>query len=536
MEVRDRRAAGEPPTAPPAGEMREDWDRRAREDHRLHIATGHAGSEEKFLESGERDLAELVLDGIRLEREASVVEIGCGVGRLLVPLARRVARVRGVDISPVMVETSRVYLASVPNVTATVTDGTLAGVEDASCDLVFSFIVFQHIPAVEPIRTYVEEAARVLKPGGIFRFQVDGRWWWGGGSHTPGTYEGVKFTPAQAKALLVRLPFTVVDEWGAEGHYHWITARKSGSSAAVETVLRDWDLSALESVLRRLGADGPDALARGIRKGTRSLRPALVGFAERQESVDSEAFVNAAFGALLGGEGDAAGRTYHTEILTHGFEDRLALLDTLSTSREFLDVVRPFVPQTPWFAAYEILDRLGSPQRMAGFFDLVDAVAGRLPDASDEAVNAAYRWVLGLAPDEAARAHQVALLKRRADGRRLLVRTLLAGRIEPTPPPREGTRLGYPGESMPGEARTARRVLTAGAGLDDAAFLSFAYRRVLGRVPDEEGSAFYLGKLASGELSRAGFLRELLWSAERRAAPLGVFGRARVFLAGLARR
>ena len=70
------RQAGASPTAAPPGAMRKDWDRRAREDHKLHIAAGHAGSEEQFLESGERDLGDLVLDGIRLRPEASALEIG----------------------------------------------------------------------------------------------------------------------------------------------------------------------------------------------------------------------------------------------------------------------------------------------------------------------------------------------------------------------------------------------------------------------------------------------------------------------------
>lgn len=87
--------------------MRSDWDQRAAEDHKLHIATGHAGSEEAFRASGEQDLEGIVLDGVVLEPSAEVLEIGCGVGRLLVPLAKRVSVAHGADISPVMIEKSR---------------------------------------------------------------------------------------------------------------------------------------------------------------------------------------------------------------------------------------------------------------------------------------------------------------------------------------------------------------------------------------------------------------------------------------------
>ncbi len=181
--------------------MRGEWDRRAGEDARFYIASGSAESDEAFRASGERELTDVVLDGIVLDPAAEALEIGCGVGRLLVPLARRVAVAHGVDISPVMIGKSAAFCRGTPNVRTAVTDGTLRPFPDASLDFVFSFIVFQHIPSREPIRRYVEEAARVLKPGGLFRFQVDGRWR-GREKREATTYDGVKFSPPEVRALL----------------------------------------------------------------------------------------------------------------------------------------------------------------------------------------------------------------------------------------------------------------------------------------------------------------------------------------------
>src|ERR1035441_8655803 len=273
--------------------MRGDWDRRAAEDHKFHIATGHAGSEETFRASGEQDLEGIVLDGVVLDPSAEVLEIGCGVGRLLVPLAKRVAVVHGVDISPVMIEKSKEYAADAPNVKTVLTDGSLAHLATESLDFVFSFIVFQHIPDRAPIRRYVEEAARVLKPGGVFRFQVDGRWWWEHAGGGPDTYQGVKFSPGDVRALLAGTPFSVVDTWGAEGHYHWITARKADdgkAGAAVSLRLRTWDLSLLASLLRRLGSPCPEEDAGKVRGGTESLRPHLLRLVERLSTADAAAF------------------------------------------------------------------------------------------------------------------------------------------------------------------------------------------------------------------------------------------------------
>ena len=68
--------------------MRADWDTRASEDYKLHIATGHSLSDEMFRDSGRRDLETVILDGIDLDPSATGLEIGCGVGRLHHPKRR----------------------------------------------------------------------------------------------------------------------------------------------------------------------------------------------------------------------------------------------------------------------------------------------------------------------------------------------------------------------------------------------------------------------------------------------------------------
>jgi SAM-dependent methyltransferase len=500
--------------------MRGDWDRRATEDHKLHIATGHAGSEQDFLASGLQDLEGVVLDGVVLSRSAEALEIGCGVGRLLLPLALRIRAAHGVDISPVMVAKSKAYTAGTPNVGTALTDGSLSAFADSSLDFVFSFIVFQHIPDRTPIRRYVEETARVLKSGGAFRFQLDGRWWWKHGERGPDTYNGVKFSSSDARALLAGTPLAIVDEWGAEGHYYWITTRKTGEGAAVSLRRRDWDVPLLESLLRRLGSKRARDEAGEMSRGTPSLRPHLLALVNRFSAADETSFVVETYRVLLGRPLDEAGRKFHVEILRKGLEDRAALLDTITTSRGFLDLVRPHVPDVPWFVACEILMHLGLPPRPAAFFELVDLVEAALdgrPDA--EAVRFSFRTLLGHEPDEEGLRHRLSLVESHADGRRLMVRELLVSRKSPEPPARENSGAPrLPGESVPGESRRAVAVLEEAPNLDDRAFVRLAYRQVLCREADAGGEEFYLGKVASGELSRAAFLRELLWSDECAAA------------------
>ena len=45
----------------------------------------------------------------------------------------------------------------------------------ACSTLVYSYLMFQHIPDSNIVETYLREVNRVLKPGAAFKFQIDGR-------------------------------------------------------------------------------------------------------------------------------------------------------------------------------------------------------------------------------------------------------------------------------------------------------------------------------------------------------------------------
>jgi len=65
------------------GDMERDWDLRARSNARYYIECANFVTEQKFDESGRNDLAAFVVRDIDLDGEAVVLEIGCGLGRLL---------------------------------------------------------------------------------------------------------------------------------------------------------------------------------------------------------------------------------------------------------------------------------------------------------------------------------------------------------------------------------------------------------------------------------------------------------------------
>jgi SAM-dependent methyltransferase len=161
------------------GDMKADWDRRAREDARFFIDTFHADSEAAFDASGARDVVRFFRDADHVftthdGRRPVAVEIGCGAGRMSRHVAPRVARLVACDVAPEMLRIARARLAGAINVDFLETDGrTLRPLPDASADLVFSAVVLQHV-ARSVAASYVAEAFRVLRPGGRILIHVPG--------------------------------------------------------------------------------------------------------------------------------------------------------------------------------------------------------------------------------------------------------------------------------------------------------------------------------------------------------------------------
>lgn len=153
------------------------WDARARENAMYFVDNTLDYRDpdiERFWHEGERAV-QVILDavGARIEPGYHVVEIGCGVGRLTRALAAQAASVTAFDVSPEMLERARSAHPDLDTVRWVQGDGTsLAGIADASADVCFSHVVFQHIPDPAITLGYVREMGRVLRPGGWAVFQV----------------------------------------------------------------------------------------------------------------------------------------------------------------------------------------------------------------------------------------------------------------------------------------------------------------------------------------------------------------------------
>jgi ubiquinone/menaquinone biosynthesis C-methylase UbiE len=150
------------------------WNDAARRNAPWFVATGYTRADTAFFAQGARETDELLaLCEVRIRPEDTVLEIGCGLGRMTHRLAHLANRVIAVDISQEMLERAARNLADqhaieyvrVPG------DGTLP-FPDASVDVVFSYITLQHVPSVAAQLRYLRESLRVLRPGGSLAAQV----------------------------------------------------------------------------------------------------------------------------------------------------------------------------------------------------------------------------------------------------------------------------------------------------------------------------------------------------------------------------
>lgn len=236
--------------------MRKDWDNRAQDNALFWVMSKKdAWNKEEYYESGREDIEKYVLPyfakhGITREiyGRYTVLDIGCGTGRLVRALAAQCGRVMGIDISEEMIRRAKEDNAHLTNVEWVVGDGKgLQPCADGSVDFCFSFIVLQHIPSKRVITSYFREIYRVLKPGGRAKFQLRGTpgnppgkvlWYRGFGTfyvaftlwrnilplpwlRRYGTVYGACFTKREVQKALEAVGFTEVSTYHETDRYLW---------------------------------------------------------------------------------------------------------------------------------------------------------------------------------------------------------------------------------------------------------------------------------------------------------------------------
>lgn len=156
--------------------LRAEWEERARSSLGRFFIASQADWEDPTAWNAQaaQDLS-ILLFGLESSwlKEARVLELGCGVGRLARLLSPHVGSYTGIDISSTYVEQARRDLAHHAHCTFLVAPGDALPPEIApeSMDLIFAWAVFIHLP-LPLIETLLRVALPCLAPGGMLRFQV----------------------------------------------------------------------------------------------------------------------------------------------------------------------------------------------------------------------------------------------------------------------------------------------------------------------------------------------------------------------------
>ena len=217
--------------------MKKEWNERTKMNPLFVIATDHSETEDDFWNSGIDECNDILgKDTVRFEKiienketsKMNILEIGCGIGRILIPMSKIFGDATGIDISSEMVLLGQKYVSDIPNCSIIENNGVdLSKFFDNSFDFCYSFIVFQHIPEKKIVENYIKEVSRVLKPECLFRFQVRGTI-----STKPNeitTWDGVQFTSDEIHKIAKDNNFEIIEEGDYTKEYYWITFRLAKS-------------------------------------------------------------------------------------------------------------------------------------------------------------------------------------------------------------------------------------------------------------------------------------------------------------------
>jgi glycosyltransferase involved in cell wall biosynthesis/SAM-dependent methyltransferase len=117
--------------------------------------------------------ANMILRHLGKKYFPQVLDIGCGIGRIMKPMAYAAGNITGIDASEKMILEAKDYLKNIENTKLFHVKDETTPFEPGSFDLIYSHLVFMHLPRLT-FENWVVESARLLKDDGYFWFQIYG--------------------------------------------------------------------------------------------------------------------------------------------------------------------------------------------------------------------------------------------------------------------------------------------------------------------------------------------------------------------------
>lgn len=155
--------------------MKREWNERA-EKNAYHYVLTHREKwdDESFFKWGEIQ-TRAVIDKFLKDKafdpaNKTMLEIGCGAGRMTCHLASRFESVYAYDVSDRYIQIAREKNGQLDNVFFHVNDGkSFPEIKDKSIDFVFSGWTFMHMPTKDIAIENIKEIGRVLKKSGLYK-------------------------------------------------------------------------------------------------------------------------------------------------------------------------------------------------------------------------------------------------------------------------------------------------------------------------------------------------------------------------------
>lgn len=213
--------------------LKEDWNKRAIKDPSFYTMSHSNATEDQILISGKIDFEKEFLPRVKdyLTNESVVLEIGCGIGRMSYYISQNCKQLVALDISNELLNIAYNRLVkkySFNNIDFIECNGLdLYYIIDSFIDIVFEYIVFQHIPSEDVIKNYIKEINRVLKPNGIA--VLHGRDIEGintNNNYSGNTWHGCRFGPKLVKESIKDTFLHIINEEGEGTDRYWVVLKK----------------------------------------------------------------------------------------------------------------------------------------------------------------------------------------------------------------------------------------------------------------------------------------------------------------------
>jgi SAM-dependent methyltransferase len=146
------------------------WDSKVELDPTFWMAEGF-NTDQEFWDSGERDFKEIV-SGLSQAwlKQAAVLEVGCGVGRILKAAKKSVKRLVGVDVSSAAIHKAKEYLQD-ESVTLQTISGERINNLSEKFDLIYSYGTLVHL-APQTLVKYLFDINHLLEDNGRATLQL----------------------------------------------------------------------------------------------------------------------------------------------------------------------------------------------------------------------------------------------------------------------------------------------------------------------------------------------------------------------------